>query len=50
MVNGSQEEAMWRDENEMVEIDVKGEWSGGSVDAEWNRINADETEQEEGES
>ena len=50
MVNGSQEEAMWRDENEMVEIDVKGEWSGGSVDAEWNRINADEIEQEEGES
>ena len=32
----------------MVEIDVEGEWSGGSVDAEWNRINSDETEQEEG--
>jgi hypothetical protein len=34
----------------MVEIDVKGEWSGGSVDAEWNPINADETEQEEADS
>ena len=29
----------------MVEIDVEGEWSGGSVDAEWNQINADETGQ-----
>jgi len=46
IVNGSQAEEIWRDDDdEMVEIDVEGEWSGGSVDAEWNRINADETEQ-----
>jgi len=51
IVNGSQGEAIWREDgDEMVEIDVKGEWSGGSVDAEWNPINADETEQEEAES
>lgn len=50
IVNGSQGDAIWRDETEMVEIDVKGEWSGGSVDAEWNQINADETEQEEADS
>jgi predicted deacylase len=51
IVNGSQGEAIWREDgDEMVEIDVKGEWSGGSVDAEWNPINADETEQEEADS
>ncbi len=51
IVNGSEGEAIWRDDSdEMVEIEVKGEWSGGSIDAEWNKINADETEQEEAES
>tara|TARA_B100000035_G_scaffold314085_2_gene329398 strand:- start:61 stop:1353 length:1293 start_codon:yes stop_codon:yes gene_type:complete len=46
IVNGSQAEEIWRDDDdEMVEIDVEGEWSGGSVDAEWNQINADETGQ-----
>lgn len=47
IVNGSEGEAIWRDESEMVEIDLEGEWSGGSIDAEWNRINAEETEQED---
>ncbi len=46
IVNGSQGEAIWRGEEEMVEIEVQGEWSGGSVDAEWNQINAEDTEQE----
>ena len=46
IVNG-QAEAIWLEVDEMVEIDVKGEWSGGSVDAEWNQINAEDTEQEE---
>lgn len=51
IVNGSQGDVIWRDEvDELVEIEVKGEWSGGSVDAEWNKINADETEQEEADS
>ena len=48
MVNGSQGEAIWRDEVDIVEeIKVEGEWSGGSVDGEWNQINAEDTEQEE---
>ena len=48
MVNGSQGEALWRDEVDVVEeIKVEGEWSGGSVDGEWNQINAEDTEQEE---
>ncbi len=47
IVNGSQGEAIWREEDEMVEIEVEGEWSGGSVDAEWKQINAEDTEQEE---
>ena len=33
IVNGSQGDATWREDDEMVEIEVKGEWSGGSVDA-----------------
>ena len=47
IVNGSQGEAIWREDDEMVEIEVEGEWSGGSVDAEWKQINAEDTEQEE---
>ncbi|MBT4066584.1 MAG: succinylglutamate desuccinylase/aspartoacylase family protein [Euryarchaeota archaeon] len=51
IVNGSQGEAIWRDDgDEMVEIDVSGEWSGGSIDAEWNQIYTDEAEQENAES
>ena len=47
IVNGSQGEAIWRDEGvEMVEIDVTGEWSGGSVDAEWNQIYTEVVEQQ----
>jgi len=51
IVNGSQGEPIWRedDDDEMV-IEVAGEWSGGSVDAEWNPVNAEETEQEEADS
>lgn len=51
IVNGSQGEAIWRDDGmEMVEIDLSGEWSGGSVDAEWNQIYTDDAEQENAES
>jgi len=50
IVNGSQGDAIWREEEEMVEIKVEGDWSGGSVDAEWNQINAEDTEQEEADS
>lgn len=49
MVNGSQEERVWREEHEINEISLKGVWSGGGVDSEWNgsKITNDEKEMEE---
>jgi hypothetical protein len=44
IVNGSLGEPLWREEDEPIEVDeleVEGEWLGGSVDAEWNK-NANE--------
>ncbi len=35
IVNGSQEERVWREEHEISEISLDGEWSGGEVDSEW---------------
>ena len=35
IVCGSQSEPVWREENDVDEIAVDGEWSGGSVDQEW---------------
>jgi hypothetical protein len=35
VVAGSEAEPVWREETEIDEISVSGEWSGGSVDAEW---------------
>jgi hypothetical protein len=35
VVSGSTEEPVWREEVDVDEISLKGEWSGGSVDAEW---------------
>lgn len=35
VVSGSTEEPVWREEVEVDEISLMGEWSGGSVDAEW---------------
>ena len=35
IVNGSQEGAVWREEHEISEISLTGEWSGGGVDSEW---------------
>lgn len=35
IVCGSQSEPVWREETEVDEIAVEGEWSGGSVDSEW---------------
>ena len=34
IVAGSEEEPVWREED-IAEISLEGEWSGGSVDAEW---------------
>ena len=37
VVSGSTDEPVWREEVEVDEISLEGEWSGGSVDAEWQR-------------
>lgn len=49
IVNGSQEERVWREEHEINEISLDGEWSGGEVDSEWigSKPTGDEKEFEE---
>ena len=37
IVSGSQGTPPWRDEGEVDEISIEGDWSGGSIDAEWQR-------------
>lgn len=45
LVCGSQGEAVWREEQDVDEVAVEGDWSGGSVDSEWTitkEINAEQ--------
>ena len=35
VVSGSKGEPVWREDFEVEEISIDGEWSGGGVDAEW---------------
>ena len=46
IISGSKGEPIWREDFEVEEIMIEGEWSGGAVDAEWQRDwpNASETE------
>jgi len=37
IISGSADEPPWRDEAEVDEIAIEGSWSGGAVDAEWQR-------------
>jgi predicted deacylase len=37
IVSGSTGEPIWREDFEVEEIMIEGEWSGGGVDAEWQR-------------
>tara|TARA_B100001123_G_C15162757_1_gene968122 strand:- start:754 stop:1167 length:414 start_codon:yes stop_codon:yes gene_type:complete len=37
IVSGSLEEPPWREEYEVDEISIEGEWKGGDVDSEWQR-------------
>ena len=37
IVSGSKGEPIWREDFEVEEIMIEGEWSGGGVDAEWQR-------------
>jgi len=43
IVCGSDEEPSWRDEIDVDEVAVDGEWSGGSVDSEWVNSNSNQT-------
>lgn len=45
LVCGSQGEAVWREEQDVDEVAVEGDWSGGSVDSEWTitkEVNAEQ--------
>ena len=35
IISGSTDEPVWREEVEVDEISLEGEWSGGFIDAEW---------------
>lgn len=37
IVNGSLGAPVWREESDVDEISIEGEWSGGSVDSEWQK-------------
>lgn len=37
IVNGSSGVPVWREESDIDEISIEGEWSGGSVDSEWQK-------------
>ncbi len=39
IIQGSNSEPIWRDIEEVDELNLEGEWSGGNVDAEWQSIN-----------
>ena len=46
IVSGSTGEPIWREDYEVEEIMIEGEWSGGAVDAEWQRDWSNASEQE----
>jgi hypothetical protein len=37
IVCGSEDDEVWREEQDVDEVNVEGEWSGGGVDTEWMR-------------
>ena len=46
IVSGSKGEPIWREDFEVEEIMIEGEWSGGAVDAEWQRDWQNDAEKE----
>lgn len=44
IISGSDGEPPWREDDEIEDIAVFGEWSGGSPDAEWGHVNPSEEE------
>lgn len=47
IVSGSLGEPIWREDDEVEEVEVGGEWSVGGVDAEWNIETAADNDDDE---
>ena len=51
IVSGSLSEPIWREDDEVEEVEVEGEWSSGGVDAEWNiEVSTDSDDDDVGET
>ena len=50
VTSGSDGEPPWREDEDVEDISVAGEWSGGSPDAEWGRNEGDPADDEAGEA
>jgi hypothetical protein len=50
VTSGSDGEPPWREDEDVEDISVAGEWSGGSPDAEWGRNEEDPADEEAGEA
>ncbi len=50
VISGSDGDPPWREDDEVEDITVGGEWSGGSVDAEWGLNDSDAVEEEAAEA
>ena len=46
IVSGSKGEPIWREDFEVEEFMIEGEWSGVAVDAEWQRDWSNESDKE----
>ena len=46
ITSGSDGEPPWREDDDIEDISVEGEWSGGSPDAEWGRGEEHSTDEE----
>jgi len=45
IISGSDGDPPWRDDDEIEDISVIGEWSGGNPDAEWGTENKESEEE-----
>ena len=50
VISGSDGDPPWREDDDVEDITVEGEWSGGSVDAEWGLNDSAAVEEEAAEA
>ena len=50
VISGADGDPVWRDDDEVEDITVGGEWSGGNVDAEWSTNPPTDSDEEAAES